>query len=123
MPNLIPLNNENNDNIDRTNSRNIIESITESILFAIIDISYNNIIEEEPLTTQEINTHIKCCQYKDIINPVNTSCPITLDAFQLNTNVMQLLHCGHIFTETELRRWLINKRRCPMCRNYITQQI
>jgi len=116
-PNLIPLNNEN-----RTNPRNIIESITDSILFAIIDLSYN-IVAEEPLTNQEITTHIKCCEYKDIINPLNTSCPITMDAFQLNTNVMQLINCGHIFTETELRRWLINKRICPMCRNNITQQI
>lgn len=107
-----------------SNSRynEIQNNIVENILFAIMDISYNH-VAEEPLTIHEINTHIKCCDFKDIPNPLNTTCPITMDVFQSDTKVMQLIHCGHIFTETDLRRWIINKRICPMCRNNITEPI
>lgn len=97
-------------------------NIMESMLFAFMDISYNYVVEDGPLTEQEISTNVKCCEFKDIQNPLNMSCPITMDAFQSNSKVIQLIHCGHIFTETELRRWLVNKRICPMCRHQITQQ-
>jgi len=110
-----------------TNIRNILtesftpRNIIESMIFAIMDISTNSIVDE-PLTNQEIDNHIQCCEFQDIQNPLNITCPITMDLFQPNTKVIKLINCGHIFTDTELRRWLLNKRICPICRHNITEE-
>jgi hypothetical protein len=110
-----------------TNIRNILtetftpRNIIESMIFAIMDISTNSIVDE-PLTTQEIDNNIQCCEFQDIQNPLNITCPITMDLFQPNTKVIKLINCGHLFTDTELRRWLINKRICPICRHNITEE-
>lgn len=101
---------------------NVSRSIIETMLETLIDISNNN-ISESLLTTNDINQYTKCCEFKDLVNPLNTTCPITMDAFQLNTKVIQLINCGHIFTESELRIWFVNKRVCPICRNPINQSI
>jgi hypothetical protein len=98
--------------------------LVETLLFAIMETSPNSSDlnnTENQLTDEDIDTCIKICRFNDIRDPLNITCPITMDAFQPDTKVMQLIHCGHIFTESELRIWLVNKRICPICRHTITQ--
>lgn len=114
------LNTQNNTSSEFVTPRHLVETL----LFAIMETSpnsseYNN--SEQPFTSVEIDTCIKKCQFNEIIDPLNITCPITMDAFQPNTQVMQLIYCGHIFTESELRTWLITKRICPICRHTINQ--
>ena len=74
--------------------------------------------------TQEIlNTSTRVCQFSDILNPLNSSCPITLDRFENNSNVTILLGCNHIFTPTSINSWFRSNVLCPVCRHDIRTPI
>jgi uncharacterized Zn finger protein (UPF0148 family) len=47
---------------------------------------------------------------------LNLSCPITLERFESNTEVLQILGCNHIFNPNSLQQWFQNNVRCPICR-------
>ena len=49
-------------------------------------------------------------------NNEQTSCPIDLQQFEPEENVMRIISCGHIFRENNLIRWFSNNVRCPLCR-------
>ena len=54
--------------------------------------------------------------FGDVINPANTRCSFTLESFQENSPVTQIIYCGHIFNPTSLSRWWEESVRCPLCR-------
>jgi hypothetical protein len=74
-------------------------------------------------TLDQINNGTRCVLYSNIENPLNMSCPITLENFDDVDNVTQILGCGHIFNYDSLNSWFRNHVRCPVCRydirNYI----
>jgi hypothetical protein len=55
-------------------------------------------------------------QYSDILNPLNTSCPISLEDFSANDIVVEIRYCGHIFRPQCILNWFRNNCRCPVCR-------
>jgi hypothetical protein len=69
-----------------------------------------------------IDTYIK--YYDNIINPPNTTCPISLTSFQNNSRVCVIRGCRHIFNKESIYTWLRTNPRCPVCRydvrNYST---
>jgi len=67
-------------------------------------------------TTEQINNAITICQFSDIINPLNTSCPIRSEEFNPTDEVVRINQCNHIFFKPELLRWLQTNVRCPICR-------
>ena len=74
-------------------------------------------------TQEQINNGTRRVLYSNIENPLNLSCPITLENFNNDDNVTQILGCGHIFNHDSLIAWFRNHVRCPVCRydirNYI----
>jgi hypothetical protein len=54
--------------------------------------------------------------YRDIVSPMNTSCPISLERFTDNDIVTIICYCGHIFMATEIHNWFSSNCRCPVCR-------
>jgi hypothetical protein len=62
------------------------------------------------------------CLFSDIAQPLNTECPISLEPFEPNSEVVQINRCGHIFNRHELRHWFENNTRCPTCRTELRQQ-
>jgi len=58
--------------------------------------------------------------YSDIVNPLNTECPITHDTFVPTDQVIMINSCRHIFKKTSLVRWLIRNQTCPCCRTQIS---
>ena len=52
-----------------------------------------------------------------------TICPITRENFTPDTSIMQIIPCGHIFTELILRRHFRFSSRCPLCRYDIRDYI
>jgi Ring finger domain len=54
--------------------------------------------------------------FSSIINPLNLSCPINLEQFNENSDVTQIIHCGHIFNPDSLNLWFQSNVRCPVCR-------
>ena len=65
--------------------------------------------------------------FSEIENPLNTSCSITLDRFEPNSNVTQIIPCGHIFTPSAISSWFESNVTCPTCRydirNYYAEPI
>jgi hypothetical protein len=46
----------------------------------------------------------------------DTRCPITLEDFAIDENVMQIIPCGHIFKTDALQNWFSRNTLCPCCR-------
>jgi len=67
-------------------------------------------------TRQQIFTATREIQFGDIENPINTTCPISLETFQESDTITQILHCGHNFNTRQLNTWFQSNVRCPMCR-------
>jgi len=57
--------------------------------------------------------------FGSINNPINSSCPISLERFENDTEVTQIIHCGHIFNRENLNTWFQSNVRCPVCRHDI----
>jgi hypothetical protein len=65
---------------------------------------------------EQINTATTDILFLDIEEPVNSSCPITLERFTDQQMVCKINHCGHIFNREQLFAWFVNNVRCPVCR-------
>jgi len=72
-------------------------------------------IEVFPTQTQ-IENATRIALYRDIVNPNNQSCPISLVPFNDEDRVSVIRHCGHIFHTEELLHWFRTNCRCPVCR-------
>jgi hypothetical protein len=67
-------------------------------------------------TPAQIQSATRLTRFSDIINPMNSSCPITLDPFSSDANVTEILGCNHLFNPEALASWLESNVRCPVCR-------
>ena len=67
-------------------------------------------------TASQIETATRRVLYRDIVTPINSSCPISMDDFNDNETVTIIRHCGHIFNSDELTTWFQSNCRCPVCR-------
>ena len=54
--------------------------------------------------------------FRDITNPSQFICPIDRGPLEPDDNVLQIIHCRHIFRESSLRRHFRGSPRCPLCR-------
>jgi hypothetical protein len=66
--------------------------------------------------TLQIEIATRNVRYGDIISPINTSCPISLERFTDNDIVTIICYCGHIFMAAEIQNWFTSNCRCPVCR-------
>ncbi len=67
-------------------------------------------------TTDQIQNASRIVRYGDIDNPLSQSCPISLDEFNDDDQIRQLLPCGHLFHQNQFQEWFENNVRCPVCR-------
>ena len=67
-------------------------------------------------TQSQIESATRNVRYCDIINPINRSCPISLQTFTDNDMVSVIRFCGHIFNTEQLSLWFRSNCRCPLCR-------
>ena len=115
--NNIQTNYSNRPNYHR-NRQNYINNPTINNLFH----TFFDPIEIFP-TPSQIEIATRVVRFGDIIRPLNTSCPISLDNFNDNDQVLMIRHCNHIFSNTELISWFRSNCKCPVCRydirNYI----
>ncbi len=75
-----------------------------------VDISYS------VFDISNISHLITSGQYRTLINPINTTCPITHDIFSPTDNVIMINECRHTFKRNSLIRWLNRHQTCPCCR-------
>jgi hypothetical protein len=96
-------NNANNvNNINNTAFQDILNTFLQPI-----DIYPSN---------SQIENATRRVNYGNIISPVNTSCPISMDTFSNEDNVMMIRHCGHIFKCESILNWFETHCTCPVCR-------
>ncbi len=96
-------NNENNiNNINNTAFHDILNTFLQPI-----DIYPSN---------SQIENATRIVNYRNIISPANTSCPISMDTFSNEDNVMMIRHCGHLFKCESIMNWFETHCTCPVCR-------
>lgn len=74
-------------------------------------------------STQQILRATRLIRFDTIHNPLNESCPISLERFSEEDVVTQILFCGHIFNTEQLDNWFSGNVRCPVCRYDIRSNI
>jgi hypothetical protein len=67
-------------------------------------------------TQSQIEAATRRVKYCDIVSPVNTRCPISLETFNDNDMVSVIRVCGHIFKTEDLNTWFRSNCKCPICR-------
>ena len=77
--------------------------------------SFMEPVEIRP-TQEQIDSATMLVKYGEISIPGNTTCPISLDTFLDEDDVIVIRHCGHIFKPTEFDTWFSSNCRCPTCR-------
>ena len=79
---------------------------------------FGNFYDSVPVapTQIQIESATRIVPFSSVENPPNTSCPITLDIFDPNSSVTQILHCGHVFDNAAFMSWFRGHTHCPVCR-------
>ena len=105
------------DNYLTGNSPNISNANTSNatILTSFLTNFLNTSVPIRP-TTEDIQNASRIVRYGDIQSPLSESCPISLDEFNNDDLVRQLLPCRHIFHQPQFQEWFENNVMCPVCR-------
>jgi hypothetical protein len=64
----------------------------------------------------QLDRALRQVYYRDIVSPLNNSCPISLERFTDDETVTVIRHCNHIFRSDEINNWFRSSCRCPVCR-------
>jgi len=72
---------------------------------------------------EQIDVAIERTLYKDILTPINYSCPISQVDFSDNDTVILLKECRHIFSVTSILQWFERDSHCPLCRYDIRNNV
>ena len=59
--------------------------------------------------------------FRNIISPVNATCPISRDEFNDESEITMIRGCNHIFNRASLREWFVSHSTCPLCRGDIRE--
>jgi hypothetical protein len=101
-----------------SNRQNYLNNPTISNLFY----TFFDPIEIFPTQTQ-IETATRVVRFGDIIGPLNTACPISLENFNEDERVLIIRQCSHIFSNSGLISWFSGSCRCPVCRYDIRSHV
>ena len=102
-----------------TNTRNTRNTTNAS---ANISNQFSRILNSflEPInivpTQIQIENATRTIVYGDILEPINNSCPISLETFLDTSRVSMIRHCRHIFNTSSLMSWFNSNCKCPVCR-------
>ena len=110
-----------NTNAANTNTRiprrNPASTLENNIINALFGIISQPLPEEQRLTQAQLDERVQYVEFRNIVNPINTVCSITHDAFEPTQRVARIRHCGHIFNSDSLTHWLRINNTCPTCRH------
>jgi len=114
MPDIQNIFNNSNNILQTTTATSHVSDLSNNLIFSFFQ-NFFDPIEIYPTQTQ-IEAATRRVRYCDIITPVNTSCPISLETFNDNDMVTLIRHCGHIFKSDQLNTWFRSNCKCPVCR-------
>jgi len=104
-----------NTNANATNTTSTSANANLSNQFSRILNSFLEPINVTPTQTQ-IENATRNIVYGDILDPINNSCPISLEPFMDTSSVTMIRHCRHIFNTNSLMSWFNSNCKCPVCR-------
>ena len=113
-----------NTNVNNTTNTNIPSQRRRTNLNRFADPNYlTNFLTNFLSTTvpvrpseQQIHNASRLVRFGDIQNPLSENCPISLERFQSEQMVRQIIPCSHIFCQESFQQWFENNVRCPVCR-------
>ena len=103
------------DNLQLFSMPNVTTNSNLGNQFSRIINSFLEPVNITPTQTQIVNA-TRNIIYGDILDPINTSCPISLEPFTETSNVTMIRHCKHIFNTSNLMSWFNSNCKCPVCR-------
>jgi hypothetical protein len=117
-------NTNTNANVDQSNyinetfHNNYIYTLPAATGARFVDASFANFFDPVEIfpTQDQIEIATKVARFGDIVFPLNISCPISLDFFSNNSQVLVIRQCNHIFNINELQTWFRVNCKCPVCR-------
>jgi len=95
---------------NRSHQTNLASTLIETFLDEFL-----NPVSTSP-TNEQIQDATTSFVYEDISDPVNTSCPISLNTFQRDDTILQINRCRHNYTPSSLLEWFRTNTQCPLCR-------
>jgi hypothetical protein len=98
------------------NRRPLVQPIRRMSLQEFINTTLNQGNVTIPADNNQIMQETSMVDFEDLLETDNTSCPISLVAFDSSSNILRINRCGHVFDATYLRRWFRQDSRCPVCR-------
>ena len=75
-------------------------------------------LENVPVVASQdvITRNTRLVRFDEVVNPLNYDCPISLERFQDNNMLTQIIGCNHLFCTSEITRWFRTNVHCPVCR-------
>ena len=126
------INNNDNNNISRSNPFSIIIndiSVTDisssnmdlnntlySSLMNLLSDTSLNITTDSSSNVVDISSVTILKKFSDIDNPTSNRCSITLEQFNQDDEVLEIINCKHYFNCDALKTWLTTNNVCPVCR-------
>jgi len=101
----------NNTNTNINNNYVIPNDYARSVLANFL----NSLVIVRP-TTEQLENASRLIRFGDITNTSYQCCPISLDEFNDDDEVRQLLQCKHIFNPIAFQEWFSEHVICPVCR-------
>lgn len=98
-----------------TNANRNLSQASNTIVSDLLNTFLNSTVPIRP-TQQQLTNASRTVRYSDIQGPLSESCPITLERFEPDQLVTQLIPCEHIFETNGFNNWFQNNVRCPVCR-------
>jgi hypothetical protein len=102
-----------------TNSNRRPNNIDLSALLYLLNIPVHVNYESETrhivLTQEQIDNSTTIVNYNNE-NFTETTCPISLDDFEVGEEICKIVGCGHYFKKNHIMRWFQNNHICPVCR-------
>ncbi len=97
-----------------TSNRSRQTSLASTLLETFLD-EFLNPVSTSP-TNEQIQDATTSFVYENISDPVNTSCPISLNTFQGDDTILQINRCRHNYNPSSLLEWFRTNTQCPLCR-------
>lgn len=101
--------------VNRTNPNTNLWTTNANVNALLRSLYERNPFSEAP-SADQIQASTESSSFVSLLNPLNATCPITLENFNPESNVTRIRSCGHVFHRVALDRWFQTSSQCPMCR-------
>ena len=71
-------------------------------------------------TPEQVEQYTECISLSDVSDDDKyNTCPISLEPFADNAEIIRIRHCNHYFSKESILNWFNTSHNCPLCRHNI----